>query len=76
MRPEKSGRYRYFLRLLSVESLIRTVDQQIRMGNIPMQWDFTVAKEKQVLLIDLNKMSAGLSEKYGPEKSTSLFVWV
>lgn len=36
----------------------------------------TVAKEKQVLLIDLNKMSAGLLEKYGPEKSTSLFVWV
>lgn len=35
-----------------------------------------VAKEKQVLLIDLNKMSASLLERYGQEKSTSLFVWV
>ena len=35
-----------------------------------------VAKEKQVLLIDLNKMSASLLERYGQEKSTSFFVWV
>mgnify|MGYP000102469171 FL=1 len=35
-----------------------------------------VAKEKQVLLIDLSKMSASLLERYGQEKSTSLFVWV
>ncbi|WP_455497379.1 pectinesterase family protein [Coprobacter sp.] len=35
-----------------------------------------VAAEKRVQLIDLNRLSAGLLEKYGEEKSTSLFVWV
>ncbi len=35
-----------------------------------------VAAENDVLLIDLNKMTSDLLEKYGPEKSVSLFVWV
>lgn len=35
-----------------------------------------VAAEKNVLLVDLNKSSAKLLEKYGEKKSTSLFVWV